>query len=216
MNGKKFYKKWVPIGARWVEWVRPVPFIAMNDEIQTSMIFNFCIPKVNYLAEVSADTAVFVDVPSYEGVEEGLALAKLGFRPIPLYNGTKEPEEAMALINTQGIESALRWGALQLEKIAISNDAPPAFLLDSNRMHRHKMNSSVFDNSWDLYHQDIPSAEYFLTQGIDKIVVHGEKVQRDLSTIFYKFQVKGMTIFITNGFEKPKAVVIKKNRRTDD
>lgn len=27
MTGKDVYKIWAPVGARWVDWVRPVPFV---------------------------------------------------------------------------------------------------------------------------------------------------------------------------------------------
>ena len=98
----------------------------------------------------------------------------------------------------------------------ISNDAPPTFLLDSNRMNRFKMNVSVFDNSWDIYAQDLPSAEYFLKNGINKIIVRGEKIQKDLRKILYKFQKKGIKILYTNGYEEPKGVKIKKTLEKDD
>jgi hypothetical protein len=95
----------------------------------------------------------------------------------------------------------------------ITNDAAPAFLLDSNRTHRFKMNVSVFDNSWDLYDQDIPSAEYFLNNGIYKIIVRGDKVQNDIAKILYKFQKKGIMIFFTKGYDEPTEVSIKKPSR---
>lgn len=216
MTDKKIYQKWAPIGTRWVEWVRPVPFMAINEALSINVVSNFTIPQVNYLSKVLTDTAVIIDMPSFEGIEEGLAMAKLGFRPIPLYNGTKGQDKAMTLVDTKGIAKALIWGAFELDKVTISSVAPPAFLLDSNRMHQYKMNASIFDNSWDLYHQDLPSAEYFLNHGINKIVVRGEKVQEDLAKIFYKFQAKGITIFLTDGFEKPHKVIIKRGRKTDD
>ena len=38
------------------------------------------------------------------------------------------------------------------EKLEIKEDAMPAFLTDRNRLQRYKMDVSVFDNSWDVYH----------------------------------------------------------------
>ena len=218
MTNKDIFKIWAPAGAKWVDWVRPVPFISIDDELKTYESYNFTIPDLNYISEVSADTAIIVDLPSYNSVMEGLALAKLGFRPIPIYNGINEQEGAMANVNNQTIEIALVWGAMELSKIEISKEAPPVFLLDSNRMHRYKMSPSIFDNSWDIYHQDMPSAEYFLKNGINKIIVIGEKkIQKDLRRIFYKFQKLGMKIFFTEGFEEAKEVKIKKpSRRLGD
>ena len=72
------------------------------------------------------------------------------------------------------------------------------------------MNVSVFDNSWDIYDQDIPTAEYFLKNGITKIIIRGEEIQRDLKIILYKYQKKGIEILFTNGCEELKKVKIKK------
>lgn len=212
MTGRDIFKVWAPVESRWVDWVRPVPFIAIN-ESYTNGTINFSIPNINYINELPENTAIILDTPGYDSVKEGLALAKLGFRPIPLYNGTNEQYGAMALVDNHTIEHALVWGASELKTIKISKDAPPVFLLDSNRTHRFKMNVSVFDNSWDLYNQDIPSAEYFLKNGINKIIVRGEKIQKDIIRILYKFQQKGITILFTNGYEEPKVTIIKKPPR---
>ena len=213
MTGKDVFKTWTVAGAKWTDWVRPVPFIAIDDSVKISEICNFEIPRISYISELLVNTAVIIDIPDYESVKEGLALARIGFRPIPLYNGTNEQKGAMATVNNHAIESALVWGALELKELKIANNAPPAFLLDSNRTHRFKMNVSVFDNSWDLYDQDIPSAEYFLKNGIDSIIVRGESIQKDIARILYKFQKKGIKIFSTNGYAKPKEVTIKKPPR---
>ena len=124
----------------------------------------------------------------------------------------------MALVDNHGIEKALIWGAgllknMILKSEVLRDDAPPAFLLDSNRMHRYKKDISVFDNSWDLYNQDIPSPEYFLKNGINRIVVRGDKINKDLSKILYSFQNKGVKILFTNGFEAPREVTLKKPQR---
>ena len=216
MNGRETFKIWAPNGAKWIEWVRPVPFIAMNDDSKLYEVSNFTINRINYISEVLIDTAIIVDLPGNDSLEEGIALGKLGFRPIPLYNGTNEQPGAMATVNNHSIEVGLIKGAIELQKIKISNNAPPAFLLDSNRTNRYKMDVSAFDNSWDIYNQDIPSAEYFLKNGINKIIVRGEKIQKDLNIILYKFQKKGIKILFSNGYEKPKEVTMKKPLKKDE
>ena len=215
MTGRDIFKIWAPAGVKWADWVRPVPFVAINEETKGYKIFDNTIPSLDYISNLSNDTAIIVDMPGYDSVKDGLALAKLGFRPIPIYNGTNEQDGAIATVDNHTIEVALMWGAVELERIELANDAPPAFLLDTNRMHRYKMNISVFDNSWDIYDQDIPSAEYFLKNNITKIIIRGESIQKDLNKILYKFQKKGIEIFFTNGYEVPKKVPIKKPRRKD-
>ena len=210
MVGKDIFKIWAPVGAKWIDWVRPVPFIEINDYTKTNEFCDFRISNIDYIKEFSVDTAIIVDLPSYNSIKEGLGLAKLGFRPIPIYNGTNEQEGTISNVTNHAIELGLIWGASELNKIKISNDAPPAFLLDSNRMHRYKMDISIFDNSWDIYPQDIPSAEYFIKNGINKIIIRGKSIQKDLNKILYKFQQKGIRILFTDGYEEPKEIILKK------
>ena len=162
MTGKDFYKIWAPIGAKWVDWVRPVPFVGINENLKIYEVENFTIPQINYIQNPTTETAIIIDLPENNSIKEGLSLAKFGFRPIPIYNGTDQQDGAMATVDNKSIKIGLIKGALELQKMQIDKNAPPAFLLDSNRMNRYKMNLSVFDNSWDIYAQDLPSAEYFL------------------------------------------------------
>lgn len=216
MTGIDIFKIWAPTEANWVDWVRPVPFVSIDNRFEAYEVGDFTIPNISYIKELKKDTAIIIDLPGNESIKEGLATAKLGFRPIPIYNGTDEQKGAMATVDNHSIKIGLIKGAKELQKIKISNDAPPTFLLDSNRMNRFKMNVSVFDNSWDIYAQDFPTAEYFLKNGINKIIVRGEKIQKDLRKILYKFQKKEIKILFTNGYEEPKEVKIRKPLEKDD
>jgi len=210
MSNREIFKIWAPTNSKWVDWVRPVLFVSINEGARTTGVYNFKIPTINYLENLPHDTAIIIDTPEESSVEEGIALAKLGFRPIPLYNGTIEQESSAAIVDNHIIQAALKWGAEELKSLKIKSNAPPAFLLDSNRMHRFRINSSIFDNSWDLYDQDLPSPKYFLKHNINKIIVKGNKVQKDLAKILYKIQKAGITIFITNGYNEIKEITIKK------
>ena len=217
MTGKDIFKIWAPAGAKWVDWVRPVPFVSIDNDLKIYDLGNFIIPKINYIEKVSLDTAVIVDLSGNEGIKEGLALAKLGFRPIPIYNGTNEQQGAIATVNNHNVEIGLIKGAVELNKMEIDKSAPPVFLLDSNRTNRFKRDVSIFDNSWDVYHQDMPSAEYFLKNHITKIIVRGQVIKRDLKKILYGLQKSGIEILFTAGYEEPKKVIIRKqvNKKND-
>ena len=216
MLGREIYKIWAPEGAKWIDWVRPVPFVNITEQSEIYEVSEFIIPRINYIKKLSNDTAIIIDLPGNESIKEGIAIAKLGFRPIPIYNGTDEQKGAIATVNNKLVKIGLVKGALELKKIKLENDAPPAFLLDTNRMNRFKMDESVFDNSWDIYAQDMPSAEYFLENGINKVIVRGESVQKDLKKILYKFQKKGIKILFTDGYEEPKEIKIKKPQNEKD
>ena len=209
MKGKEIYKIYAPNGAKWIDWVRPVPFVAI-DTYNRKPIANFLDRKAMFLKKYQQDTAIFIDLPGKESIELGIGLAHMGYRPIPVFNGTDEQQGSQATTNTYLIESCLINGSQKLKNIKLKNDANPVFLLDSHRTNRYRAKESIFDNSWDLYKQDIPSAEYFKQNGITKIIVVGETIQRDLKKIFLKFQEKGIDIYITDGYTLPKKVKLTK------
>lgn len=208
MTCKEIFQIWAPTGKKWVDWVRPVPFVEMNEHSKSYNFTGFEIPTIDFLHEKFSDAAIIVDLPGAESVMEGLALANVGYRPIPIYNGTVEQPGARATVDNQTVGVALKWGAGILAEIDVSDDALPAFLTDSNRMHRFKMDDTIFDNSWDVYPQDIPTAEHMLNNGIKKIVIVADKFSRDLKKVLYSYQKKKIEIFLTKGYEEPKKVRI--------
>lgn len=209
MTGKEVYKIYAPNGAKWIDWVKPVPFVAI-DTYHRKPIVDWVDRKAMFLKQYQQDVAILIDLPGKESIELGIDLAHMGYRPIPLFNGTDEQQGSQATTNTYLVESCLINGSQKLKNIQLKNDANPAFLLDSYRTNRYRVKESIFDNSWDLYKQDIPSAEYFKQNGITKIIVVGDTIQRDLKKIFLKFQEKGIEIYITDGYSFPKKVILKK------
>lgn len=209
MIGKEIYKIYAPENAKWVKWVRPVPFAAI-DRYSRKPVADWVNRRVIFLEKYKSDTAIFVDLKGKESVEVGIGLARLGYRPIPLFNGTDEQEGSSAIIDTYLCERALINGSDILKNIKLQNDANPAFLLDSSRTDRYRSKESVFDNSWDIYKQDIPSLEYFKQNGISRIIVVGDKVQNDLKKIFLKFQDGGIKFYTTDGYLPAKHVILTK------
>ena len=209
MRGKEIYKIYAPNGAKWTDWVRPVPFVAI-DTYNRKPIADWMERKAMFLKNYQQDTAIFVDLPGKESIELSIDLAYKGYRPIPIFNGTDEQPGSQATTNTYLIESCLINGSEKLKNIKLDNNANPAFLLDSYRTNRYRAKESIFDNSLDLYKQDIPSAEYFKQNGITKIIIVGDAIQRDLKKIFLKFQEKGIDIYLTDGYTFPQKVKLTK------
>lgn len=210
MTNKEIYKIWAPDKKRWVDWVRPVPFINIDDSSSRKEFIDYRIPSINYLKEVLNDTALIIDIPGIDSIKEGISLAKLGYRPIPIFNGTDPPIGSTSTTNNQIIKPLLIWGAFELKNIKLKNDAPPVFLLDQNRLNRYKINNGIFDNSWDIYDGDLPSPKYLLENGINKIIVRSNFQAKDLRKILYKWQKNNIKIFFTNGYEEPKELKLKK------
>jgi len=209
MIGKEIYEIYAPKGTKWTEWIRPVPFVAI-DTYDRKPISNWLDRKQMFLKRYEQDTAIFIDLPGKESIELGISLAHLGYRPIPLFNGTDEQQGAQATTDTYLVERTLINGSEKLKSITLENDANPSFLLDSYRTNRYRAKESIFDNSWDLYKQDIPSIKHFKENGIKKIIVVGSTIQRDLRKIFFKFQDAGIEFYLTDGYLPANKVILKK------
>lgn len=209
MTGKEIYKIYALAGAKWTEWIRPVPFVAIDTYNRKSTV-NWMDRKVMFLKQYEPNTAIFIDLPGKESIELGISLAYIGYRPIPLFNGTDEQEGSQPTTDSYLIESCLINGSEKLKNIQLKSDTNPAFLLDSYRTNRYRAKESIFDNSWDLYKQDIPSFEYFRKNNISKIIVVGNAIQRDLKKIFLEFQKEGIEIYLTDGYLPAKKVILTK------
>ena len=83
-------------------------------------------------------------------------------------------------------------------------------------MNRYKFDSSVFDNSWDIYAQDLPSAEFLIKNDIEKVLIISNIIREDLRKILYKYQKKGIKVFLKKEYELPKLVKIKKPKQNID
>lgn len=210
MLGKEIYKIYAPPAAKWIEWVRPVPFVAI-DTYNRKEMYNWIDRKVYFLNEYQSDTAIFIDLFPKESIELGISLARIGYRPVPLFNGTDEQENSYATTDTYLAESSLITGGFILKNIKLDNNANPVFLLDCTRTNRYRAKESIFDNSWDLYKQDIPTPDYFMKNNIKKIVVVGDTIQKDLRKIFLEFQKKGIEFYLTDGYLPLNKIKLKKN-----
>lgn len=209
MSGKDIFKIYAPNGVKWSDWVRPVPFVAI-DTYNRKPIIDWYDRKVIFIKEYSQNSAIFVDLPGKESIEFGIALAYLGYRPIPIFNGTDEQQGSVATNDNYLVESCLINGSEILKNIKLRKDANPAFLLDSYRINRYRARESIFDNSWDIYKQDVPSANYFKQNSINKIIVVSDNIKRDLKKILLTFQNNGMEVYITDGYINPKKIILTK------
>lgn len=213
MKAKEVYKTWYEKGGIWKGWIRPVPFIGIDTPKENLEIIDYHIPKIKYINKMFHNTAIIIDESGVDSIEEGIALASLGYIPIPIFNGTNPSIHSKTTTNNSIIEPLLIWGALKLKEMKLSKDNPPVFLLDSNRLHRYKITNSIFDNSWDVYPQDLPTHHYFKKNNITKIIVRSNQLNKDLKKILYQYQKNKIDILFTNGYEEPKKVKIKKYRK---
>lgn len=211
---REIYRKWVKAADKWYPWVRPVPFINMATGRQgIPMPFDFMEVFANQeenIKKYMKNTAIIVDMPGADSVMVGLSLAKNGFRPVALYNGTMEQRGARAIVDNHSLNEALLWGTDMLGDMAFEDGSMPVFLLDSNRLHRHKGKRTLFDNSWDIYAQDMPSAKFLADNGVENVLVIGEKISRDLKHILLKYQKGNLKIYLKKIYEEPRKIKLRK------
>jgi len=192
MYPQEVFDIWAPQDSIWSRWAKPVLLIAKMEQVPEQELRQ----KVEALTawpSAFGDTALIVNLPGIDSVMYGLALARRGFRPVPLFNATPGPSEYLW---TGPITAALVTGAEILQGIRLAPDAPPAFLLDLNRM-KGRPTPGQFDNRWVVFPQDLPSATFLKSRGIKNIVViqpEALSLGEDLSQVLSLWKRNGLDI----------------------
>jgi len=212
MTNIEAYKIWAPDNARWTEWAKPVLFANTSAPIKTTGLLSLDLPDIKWLDFFNQNTALIVDLPGKKGVEETLALAQFGYRPVPLYNGVCVENYTNMLVDTRVLSKVLYTGAELLSAMHIKNDAPPIFMLDSGRMKSYHKTPGMYDNRWCVFPQDMPSASFLIKHKINKIIVRTEqtpsyfnkvfyddKILNDLTHILFRYQQAGIKIHVSCG-----------------
>lgn len=199
------YKIWAPNDTAWAQWAKPVLFADMP----LKTLEELTIPSLSWITKADAATAVIVDLPGILGVQEGLALARLGYRPVPLYNSVCGPGASSMVVPVTELVHALCKGADELPGLLLDPDAPPAFLLDSNRMRVYGKQEGKYDNRWCVFPQDMPSAAYLKQHGICNVIVRTNARQDDLDHILYRYEKQGIAILSCGGEEVKPMYILK-------
>ena len=207
MNEQEVFAVWAPQDSIWSPWVAPVLFAQTYWDIQPS---DPVAPQpLPWLQPAMTETALVIDLPFAGSVEVGFAAAAHGFRPVPLYNASPGPPVVGLTPGAQGVSNAavdMRpiVGAIgritsSLKALNLPADAPPAFLLDSNRLlgTTRPVNPGMFDNRWMVFPQDFPSASFLLANGIQKALLvqkDQREPQDDLAHTLLRWQEGGIAI----------------------
>lgn len=200
------YKTWAPNNSDWAVWAKPVLFASMGAwGLPKDMALE--IPEVPISRDLR--TMIIVDMPGIQSISEALGYAAKGWRPVPLYNGVMSAGQM--LVDVFELVNGLQSGAKMLDPMSIPLDAPPVFMLDSRRMYGSKI-PGTFDNRWCVFQQDMPSAAYLKSKGIDKIIVRVQMyVLEDLEQILYDYQKNGIALYMMrNAFDSPKEMTARK------
>jgi len=150
-------------------------------------------------------TAIVVDLPGLQSVRYGLALAKRGFQPVPVFNGCPGPK---AVVPVEALQSAMIYSASVLAQMKVDSHAPPAFLLDANRLKEAgKTRPGDFDNRWMTFPQDFPSGGLLLSRQIETAVLlqEGSRVSDDLAHVLLEWKNAGIRMHLDDRRSPGKA-----------
>ena len=209
MLGKDIYKCWYKENNKWCKWIKPTLFVDLDNQILKDVV-DYEIPHIYYIDKLRDDTAIIIDEDGDSSIKEGLALMNFGYILVPLFNSPYPLPNSKSLVSNLSIATLLIWGGTILKDKTVSDVAPPVFLLDKNRLNRYHKDKSIFDNSYDIYSQDLPSSNYFKNNGIKNIILKSDKINPDLNEILNKYRKNGLNILYTNGYETPKKAKLKK------
>jgi hypothetical protein len=181
---KHVFEAWAPADSKWSVWAKPVLF--MGTRLGAFDTDPTLLPPVEAVAYAKR-TAVIVDVTGPASVRMGLALAKAGYQPVPLYNSGGAPGE---MIDMRRIAIELGPGAEMLRGLKRKPDAMPVFLLNADRLESYGNANAPgrYDNRWRLVPQDMPSAEFLKEAGVERIVLVSDKVREDLAHVLHRYQ----------------------------
>jgi hypothetical protein len=177
MDGSQLFEVWAPEDSLWSRWAKPALFAAPLASFPTEtanpanlMPVHSIEPRPAYdQGALDPWTAFLVDMPGERSVEIGMALARTGYRPVPLFNTAYHQS---AIVPVYPLLKRLRDAADELQGLAIPPDAPPVFLLDSKRLDPSTPpGPGKFDNRWMVFPQDFPSANFLLSRNLRRVVL---------------------------------------------
>lgn len=211
MTNEELFEIWAPGGATWSAWAKPVLFAQREMTIQSAAApaFEQTSSAAGGEQEFHLDAgwvppagdreALVIDLPGEQSVRVGLALAGQGYRPVPLYNACVGPAAVVPM------ERILEWivrGASHLARLNLPENAPPAFLLDLNRLKGTAAPSpGRFDNRWMTFPQDFPSANFLLAQSIRSVLLVQSRPgqsQEDLAHVLLRWQEAGLSLRVVS------------------
>jgi hypothetical protein len=199
MNAREIYQTWAPPESLWSPWAKPVLFahLARSEKLPAVVI---PIVRLDPAPGPTTGTAIVVDLPGLESISLGLDLARVGFRPVPLFNGCPAPDfldrRADEVVPTEPLLNALIHATDQLLSVALPNEAPPAFLLDGDRLGTGQpVAPRMFDNRWVVFSTDFPSVAYLRGRGIINIcIVHRGRLCDDLEDVLQQWAQVGISL----------------------
>jgi hypothetical protein len=227
MTDEDPYEIWRPERSPWRQWVKPVVFPFLTTAARGGNDYSVRDWKV----PLQPDTAIIADLPGAEGVSAGIAMARAGYLPVLVYNAcptptfdaastqfasiwNPQPIDPPVVVDMSSILTALRATTSELAALGPSIQAPPVFLLDSNRRGLGiPYGPGWFDNRSFVGPSDFPSAGYFRSRGISKVILlqPTPDINSDLLQVLLQLQREGIAISAQTPWKawEPRPLVVK-------
>jgi len=216
MTQEEVFLAWAPHDSIWSPWVLPVPFAQLNCLDFTRPVANEQVPFIpSWVTNGGREGQGYVvDIPGGDAMRFGILLASSGIRPVPVIDGSpgagdfyfSQNAEASSkptwhpnvVVDMTELLKELCQGAALLKDIGLSPAAVPAFLLDADRRIGHRPPQAViYDNRWQVFAQDFPSAKFLLENGVRGVLLVQERKgqpQEDLAHVLLRWQESGIAI----------------------
>jgi hypothetical protein len=227
MTIETIYQIWRPDESPWSKWVKPVifPFLRPEDHGDAEHSVQ------DWRVPLDPGATIIADLPGAEGVSAGIALARAGYRPAPVYNAcpsgayegadaefvsirNSQPVSPPVAVDMSSILRAICATTDELASLDLSAQAPPVFLLDGNRGGAGiSYGPGWFDNRSFVTPSDFPTADYFRRHGISKVILlqPTRNINADLLQVLLRLQREGITIATQAPWETwaPKPLAVK-------
>lgn len=205
MDRRSIFEMWAPPRGRWSPWAKPVLFAHLDSVVG---LRQFDIPEIRLAFDRTkgGGTALVVDLPGLESVGLGLELARLGHRPVPLFNACPKPPRFLNEVVPEVVPATLMLPALvqaaeHLKSIDLPDDSPPAFLLDANRLAggTTQIVPGWFDNRWVVFATDLPSARFLVRHQITAVeLIHRGVPGEDVLDVLRNWNRAGIPLWHTD------------------
>ena len=210
-NSAALYEIWAPANSPWSQWVAPALFAQMECRDTPQISEPVAAAERHEDARQPRHRARH-RLPGAECVQFALALTQIGYRPVLLINSSPGPIGPMPptapsgsqpplappnspagieVVDMRALVAEVCGGSKFMRELALPDDAPPAFILDSTRLVGNRdVSEDRFDNRWIIFPQDFPSARFLASRGIVRAVVlqrggdrpaHGPAARSDLA-----------------------------------
>ncbi|HSA93854.1 MAG TPA: hypothetical protein VLE48_12650 [Terriglobales bacterium] len=202
MTREEIFAVWAPLDSVWSPWVSPVTFAQLDCGLMLGEPTPTPNLEVEWLANAAQREAIVLDLPGLESIGLAMALAGRGRRPVPVLNAAPQPELSHTpypvAIDMGPIVKAICDYSPTLSNLRLPADAPPVFILDSERLQgQRELGKGAFDNRWIVFPQDFPSASFLLDHDVRQVLLvqpSSGTPKEDLAHVLLRWQQQGIRI----------------------